>query len=134
MRLHAPLPQVVIVQVIGAVGSPSVVLLAERIAQQLRRAADVVLDLGEVSLLECDGVHMLLELHREAGAHSARLHITGADHPAVRDPLRLAGLEQVLMLAPSADELVALLLRPGTSGGACPDAVVGRLSAPDLTT
>jgi ABC-type transporter Mla MlaB component len=68
--------------------------------------------LGEVSLLGCAGVAVLLDLHRGASARGARLHVTGADHPTVRDRLRLAGLDQVLTLAPSADELIAQLSRP----------------------
>lgn len=91
-------------RVIGRVAGPGVALLAERVAQQLHRAAHVVLDLGEVSVLGCDGVAVLLDLHRGASARGARLHVTGADHPTVRDRLRLAGLDQVLTLAPSADE------------------------------
>lgn len=118
VRLHAPLPQVVIVRVAGTVAGSGVGLVAERVAQQLGRAANVVLDLDEVRVLDTDGVNVVLDLHRQAIARGVRLHVAGADHEAVSAPLRLTGVvDELPDLAPCADAVVARLRRPDPTGG-----------------
>ena len=109
MRLHAPLPHAVIVRVAGVVDAPGAALLAQRVAQQLPRAVHVVLDLDEVAVLCPAGVAILADLHRDALAHGALLHIAGAGHDAVAGPLRAAGLDHQLCLTWSADAAIALL-------------------------
>ncbi len=111
VRLHTPIPQVVIVRVIGAVDRCSAPLLAQRVAQQLDRAAHVVLDLGEVAVLACNGVETLIDLHREAHARGRTLYIAGVDHEPISRALRRTGVDQMLTLAPSADAVIALLHR-----------------------
>lgn len=111
VRLHAPLPDAVIVRVAGAVDETGAVLVAQRVAQQVRRAVHVVLDLDDVTLLCPAGVAMLADLHRHALAHGGCLHIAGADHDAVAAPVRAAGLDHRLCLTRSADAAIALLPR-----------------------
>jgi len=111
VRLHAPLPHAVIVRAAGTVNPTGAALLAQRVAQQLRRAAHVVLDLEEVAVLCPAGVATLADLHRDALALGGCLHIAGADHGAVAGPLRAAGLDHQLCLAWSADAAIALLPR-----------------------
>lgn len=111
VRLHSPLPQVVIVRVTGTMAGPGVGMVAQRVAQQLGRAAHVVLDLGEVRVLDTDGVNALLDLHRNATTRGVRLHLTGTDHKAVSAPLRLTGIDDELPAPGSyTDAVVALLV------------------------
>lgn len=109
VRLHEPIPQVVIVRVAGTVDEDAAALLARRVGQQLGRAAHVVLDLGEAQDMGTAGVGVLLDLLREARRLGATLHIAGADDNAVRRPLQQAEPDQLLVLAPCADAVIALL-------------------------
>lgn len=119
VRLHAPpLPRVVIVRVAGTVAGPGVGLMAERVAQQLGRAAHVVLDLGEERVLDTDGVNVVLDLHRQRSPAVCACTLAGADHEAVSAPLRLTGVvDELPDLAPCADAVVARLRRPDPTGG-----------------
>jgi anti-anti-sigma factor len=110
VRLHAPIPQVVIVRVIGTMHPDSVEVLTHRVAQQFDRATHVVLDLSQLHELPPCGVHALAQLHHRAGRRGVRLLITGADRDAVRSALRRDGLDRVLDLAESADTVTALLV------------------------
>lgn len=97
-------------RLVGSVAGAGVGLVSERVAQQLGRAAHVVLDLGEVRVLDTDGVGVVLDLQRRARASGVRLHVAGAEHEAVRAPLRLSGVLDALGdLAPCADAVVARL-------------------------
>jgi anti-anti-sigma factor len=111
VRLHTPIPQVVIVRVAGTVDRAGAALLTERVGQQLTRADHVVLDLAEVAVMGADGVRVLCDLHRQASAYGTALHLAGADQPAINGPLRAAGMDQLIALAPSADAVIALLHR-----------------------
>ena len=112
VRLHAPLPQVVIVRVAGEVDQRGATLLAQRVGHQLSRAQHVVLDLGEVCALAPAGVDALTDLHRSACGHGTTLYLTGAEHDAIRGPLQVAGVDRLFVRAPSADAVTALH-RPG---------------------
>lgn len=109
VRLHAPLPRVVIVRIDGAIDDPTLPLLAERVDQQLDRATHVILDLDQVRVLSNRGVSLLLDLHLKATARGCRLSIAVGDHEVVRRPLRLIGIDQVLTLSPCADAAIAAL-------------------------
>ncbi|MHA6781787.1 STAS domain-containing protein [Pseudonocardia saturnea] len=109
MRLHMPLPDVVIVRVAGIVDNGNGPAVAVQVAQQLDRASDVILDLRDVRAMGPGGVDMLLDLHRGATTRGARLHIAGADRQAMAGRLQHAGAHHVLSLVPCADAVVALL-------------------------
>lgn len=81
--MHEPLPQVVMARLIGTVVGSSVGLATERAVQQLGRAAHVVLDLGEVLVLDTGGVNLVPDPQWRAIAHRVRRHVVGADHDAL---------------------------------------------------
>ncbi|HKS51708.1 MAG TPA: STAS domain-containing protein [Pseudonocardiaceae bacterium] len=109
VRLHAPIPDVVIVRVSGTVNRRGAQLLAELARKQLNRAPHVVIDLANVSVLGPQGVAALLRLHQEAMALGTDLCIVGADHDAVHRPLRVTGLTQLLSFDSTADAVIASL-------------------------
>jgi anti-anti-sigma factor len=109
VRLHAPVPDVVVVRVAGAIDATAVPVLAERVGQQYRRACHVILDLTDVTYLGASGLRVLRELLRRAARVGVRLHLT-ADHRAVCRPLHLAGMGRAPVLSPSADQVLARLL------------------------
>ncbi|OZM83256.1 anti-sigma factor antagonist [Pseudonocardia sp. MH-G8] len=109
VRLHAPVPDVVVVRVAGALDAAAAPVLAERVGQQYRRACHVVLDLTDVTYLGANGLRVLRELLRRAARVGVRVHLT-ADHRAVCRPLQLAGMGRTPVLSPSADLVLARLL------------------------
>lgn len=111
LRLHAPIPQAVIVRVTGVIDRPAETLLRTRVGEQLRRFSHVVLDLGGVHDLRPTGVEVLLDLQHTATLQGATLYLTGADHDAIRRPLRLSGADRLLAVAPAAETVIALLRR-----------------------
>ncbi|HYH32057.1 MAG TPA: anti-sigma factor antagonist [Pseudonocardia sp.] len=126
VRLHAPVPDVVVVRIAGALDGPSAPLLAERVGQQFCRARHIVVDLGGVTFLGACGLRTLRALFGRASAAGVRLHLA-ADHRTVCRPLRLAGLDQLMVLSPSADLVLArLLCRRGAGSGARPPAAQPR--------
>jgi anti-anti-sigma factor len=112
LRLHTRAPDVVIVRVSGSVNTLTARLLAELAGKQLHRAPHVIIDLGNVSVLGTQGVAVLLLLHQQALARGTQLHIVGAGHDAVRHPLHIAGLAQLLSPDSTADGVIAGLPRP----------------------
>lgn len=112
LRLHAPRPDVVIVRVSGPVDGLAARLLADRVGKQLHRALHVVIDLGDVSVLDRRGLTVLLTLHQQALARGTQLHLVGAEHDAVCRPLQATGLAQLLSLESTADAVIAALPRP----------------------
>jgi anti-anti-sigma factor len=109
LRLHAPVPDVVVVRVAGALDATAAPVLAERVGQQYHRACHVVLDLTDVTFLGASGLRVLRELLRRAARVGVRLHLA-ADHHAVCRPLHLAGMGRAPVLSPSADLVVARVL------------------------
>jgi anti-anti-sigma factor len=109
VRLHAPVPDVVVVRVVGALDGPSVSLLSERVRQQYRRARHVVIDLGDVTFLGASGLSVLRDLLRRASKVGVRLYLA-ADHRAVCRPLHLARFDDEPVLGPSADLILARLI------------------------
>lgn len=111
LRVHRPRPDVVIVRVRGTVDRLTARLLAELAGKQLDRVPHVVIDLGEVSVLNPT---VLLTVHQQALARGRELHIVGADHDAVRLPLQVTGLARLLSLESTADAVIAALPPPAT--------------------
>ncbi len=106
VRLYAPCPEVVVVRVSGSVDARSTGLLDERVGQQLSRSPHVVVDLSDVSYLGSHAVDVLRRLHERACAAGSRLHLA-AEHDAVRRPLHLSGLDEVVPVSAAADAVVA---------------------------
>ena len=107
VRLHAPAHDIVIVWVAGPVSRASAPLLILRVRQQFDRAAHVILDLSSVTWLDpLVGADL-----RTLGAHAercgTRLHIAGADNPAITEPLR--HLDSAHVAAGPADAVLAVL-------------------------
>ncbi len=111
LRLHQPRPDVVIVRVIGAVDNFGASLLAKRVGAQLTRAGHVVIDLGDVSVLGPRGLAVLRSLRHQAMTRGTKLHITRAEHDAVRRALQSTGLDQLLSPEPTAESVIAGLPR-----------------------
>jgi anti-sigma B factor antagonist len=106
VRLYAPCREVVVVRVSGSVDARSTGLLDERVGQQLSRSPHVVVDLSDVSYFGSHAVEVLRRLHERACAAGSRLHLT-AEHDAVRRPLHLSGLDEVVPVSAAADAVVA---------------------------
>jgi anti-anti-sigma factor len=106
VRLYAPSPEVVVVRVSGSVDARSAGLLDERVGQQLSRSPHVVVDLSDVSYLGSHAVEVLRRLHGRACAAGSVLHLA-AEHAAVRRPLHLSGLDEVVPVSAAADAVVA---------------------------
>lgn len=102
----------VIVRMSGPVDGLAARLLAERVGQQLHRAPHVVIDLGDVRILDRRGLTVLSTLHQQALAYGTQLHIVGAEHDAVRRALHATGLAQLLSLESTADAMLAALPHP----------------------
>lgn len=113
LRVHMPRPDVVIVRVSGALDRLNAQLVAELVGKQLHRAPHVVVDLGGVSVLSPRGLAVLLMLHQLAMTRRGQLHIVGAEHDAVGQPLHVTGLAQLLSLESTADAVIARLPWPG---------------------
>jgi hypothetical protein len=107
VRLHAPTSDTVIVWVAGAVGPASAPRLALCVQQQFQRAAHVILDLSSVTLFDPLIAADLDALGAGAGRCGARLHIAGAENPAVAEPLR--SVESAHHVAGPADAVLAVL-------------------------
>ena len=112
LRLHAPRPDVVIVRVCGPVQGVAARVLVDRVGKQLSRALHVVLDLGEVSVLDPGGLTVLSMLRQQAMARGTQLHIVGIEHEVVRRALHSTGLTQLLSRESTADAVIAALPGP----------------------
>jgi anti-anti-sigma regulatory factor len=115
VRLHAPTPDTVIVWVAGAVGSASTPLLALRVRQQFERATHVIIDLSSVTWLDPPVAAYLRALGAHAERCGTRLHIAGAENPAIAEVLRHLDSAQHVAAGP-ADAVLAVL----TTRAACP--------------
>jgi hypothetical protein len=76
------------------------------VGQQLGRSPHVVVDLADVTFLGARAVQALHALHEQAQAAGTRLHLA-AEHDAVRRPLHLAGLDELVPVCAAADAVVA---------------------------
>jgi anti-anti-sigma factor len=117
VRVHTPIPEVVIVRVGGTVDRCTAPVLAQRVEKQLTRAPHVVVDLGDVTAVDPRGLAGLRTLHHQATASGTEIHITGADDDAVRHALRITGLDQLFTLDPTADMVIANLRPVGIPVG-----------------
>jgi anti-anti-sigma factor len=116
LRVHAPVPEVVIVRVRGTVDTHTAPLLAARVGQQLHRTPHVVVDLGEVTVLDPRGLAVLLTVHQTATASGTEIHTAGAERDVARRALRITGLDELLTLDPTADAVIAgFRAEPGRS-------------------
>jgi anti-anti-sigma factor len=116
LRVHAPVPEVVIVRVRDTMDTHTAPLLAARVGQQLHPAPHVVVDLTEVTVLDPPGLAVLLTVHQRATASGTQIHLAGAEHDVARRALRTTGLDQLLTLDPTADAVIAgLRAEPGRS-------------------
>jgi anti-anti-sigma factor len=115
LRLHAPIPEVVIVRVSGTVNTHTAPLLAQRVGQQLTRAPHVVVDLSQVTVLDPSALAVLVTLYHKALSSGTQIHIAGADHDTVRSARCITGLDQLLTLHPTADAVIAGLPHQATS-------------------
>jgi hypothetical protein len=109
VRLHAPTPDTVIVWVAGAVGHASAPLLTLRVRQQFQRASHVILDLSSVTWLDRPvAADLLRALEAHAERCGGRLHIAGAENPAVAEPLQRLDSAHHVVAGP-ADAVLAFL-------------------------
>lgn len=69
LRVHAPIPEVVIVRVSGTVNRLTAAALAQRVGQQLSRAPHAVVDLDEVTVMDPRDLAVLVRLHQQASAN-----------------------------------------------------------------
>jgi anti-anti-sigma regulatory factor len=106
VRLHVPIPDVVVVRVSGSVDEATSLELARRVGQQLGRAPHVVIDLQDVGALCERWLRLLRALHRRAGATGTQLHVS-VDRGDVLGALRRSGLDQLVPVRPAAEVVVA---------------------------
>lgn len=107
LRVYAPIPEVVIVRASGSVNRLTAGVLAQRIDQQLRRAPHVVVDLGEVTVVDPCDLAVLFRVHQRARVKGTRIYLARAERDAVRRALRITGLDKLFTLAPTADAVIA---------------------------
>lgn len=108
LRLHAPMPDVVVVRVSGPLDAAAAPFFAERVRQQFPRARHVVVDLADVTFFGARGLDVLRTLHRQSVRAGVCLYVA-ADDRTVSRPLQVAGLDQVLAVSPCAELIVARL-------------------------
>lgn len=76
LRVHAPVPEVVIARVSGTVDPHTAPLAAQRVGQQLTRAPHMVVGLGEITVLDPHGSggcpHAASEGHRQREGKTPR--------------------------------------------------------------
>ena len=106
VRLHVPIPDVVVVRVSGSVDEATSLELARRVGQQLGRAPHVVIDLQDVGSLCGRSLSLLCALHRRAVATGTQLHVS-ADRVDVLRSLQRSGLDQLVSVSPAAELVVA---------------------------
>lgn len=111
VRLHAPTLDAVIVWVAGPVDRASVPQLTLRVRQQFERASHVVLDLSSVTWLDPPFAAVLRALEAHAESCGARLHISGAENPAIAEPLRQLDSAHHVAAGPAAAVLAVLSAR-----------------------
>lgn len=100
----------------------------------------VVVGLGEVTVLDSRGLVIFLTVHQKAAASVREIHIAGAEHDAVRRAPRVTGLDEFLTLDSTADAVIAgFRAAPGAAADptgriwmGCPVTQVG-VSIQDIT-
>lgn len=90
----------------GTVDRFTAPVLTQRVAKQLTRAPHVVVDLGEVAVVDPHGLARLVTLHHQANATGTQIHLARA-HDDVRQALRLTGLDQLFTLEPTVEKIIA---------------------------
>jgi anti-anti-sigma regulatory factor len=108
VRLHAPTTDTVIVWVAGPIRRVDAPLLRLRVRQQFERAVHVILDLSSVTWLDPVVAADLRALEAHADSRGCRLHIAGAENPAVAEPLLHLDSTHQLANGP-ADAVLAVL-------------------------
>jgi anti-anti-sigma regulatory factor len=108
VRLHAPTTETVIVWVAGPIRRADAPLLTLRVRQQCERAVHVILDLSSVTWLDSAVAADLRALEAHADSCGCRLHIAGAENPAVAEPLLQLDSTHQLANGP-ADAVLAVL-------------------------
>jgi anti-anti-sigma factor len=106
VRLHVPIPDVVVVRVSGSVDEATSLELARRVGQQLGRAPHVVIDLQDVGSLCGRSLRLLCALQRRAVAKGTQLHVS-AERGDVLRSLQRSGLDQLVPVCPAAELVVA---------------------------
>ncbi len=106
VRLHVPIPDVVVVRVSGSVDEATSLELARRVGQQFGRAPHVVIDLQDVGSLCERFMRLLGALHRRAVATGTQLHVS-ADRDDLLRSLRRSGLDQLVSVCSAAEVVVA---------------------------
>jgi len=103
-----PRPDVCVVHLAGEMDMATVPVVVRYLRQQAApRPAELVLDLGAVTLLAAAGVALLVEVQHDDLGLGGRLHLVGvAGNRAVDRVLRITGLRSVLEVH---DDLQALL-------------------------
>jgi anti-anti-sigma factor len=106
VRLHVPIPDVVVIRVSGSVDETTGPVLARRVGQQLGRAPHVVIDLEDVDCLCGRFLELLCALQGDAAAAGTQLHVSAERHEVLRW-LERSGLDQVVQIRPAAELVVA---------------------------
>ncbi len=115
LRIHAPIPEVVIVRVSGTVDRRTAPVVAKRVSHQLTRAPHIVVDLGDVPAVDPGALAVLRTLHQHAIDNGTEIHLVRAEYDAVRRALRTMALDQMFTLDSMAEAVIAGLPRQATS-------------------
>jgi anti-anti-sigma regulatory factor len=109
VRLHSPVPDVVVVRLCGPLDESACGLLALRADQQFGRATHVVIDLPDARFLAQHSLSMLRVLHQRATAAGTKIYVS-TEHDEVRRSLRSSQLDQLVRICPAAETVVAAAL------------------------
>jgi anti-anti-sigma factor len=87
---------IVRVRVIGEVDLCTAPLLEQALVRELDAAADLLLDLSEVSFLDSSGLHAIVSAARTARANGGVLVVDSPLPAQARRVIEITGLEQLL--------------------------------------
>lgn len=106
LREHTPRPGVTVLEVIGEIDLVEADAIRLRMTEMLRgtRPDRAVLDLSGVGFLGSHGLTAVVRSSRAAGAAGVPLYgVTGPGNRAVIRPVRMTGLDQVIVWYPDLD-------------------------------
>jgi len=100
--MRQPTSTPAVVRASGEVDLDTAAALHRALAEALRAHREVVLDLSQVTFMDCAGLRALVAARNQADRQGRRLVLRGVGHRVVR-LLKLTGLNRRLMSQPAPD-------------------------------
>ncbi len=103
LRWRKPTPGVLVIHARGELDSFGAGSLGGLVDEQLGlgRVGRVVVDLTDITMISCEGMEVLLDLHRRSRFDGFALVLVGASRRAVERPLRVAGVLPLFATRPT---------------------------------